>query len=344
MRTCRVINEKDLKILQQLFPLEAEADPEPDDAAASLPCEAQPAAANGAASPQSTAVSDLAPALSDATCQDVQSQPKKQQRQRKQQHKQQQQRKHLTHQLMEGKQRLRRKRPASVSADKPTAKRRVSAENPTSLADGASPVISKSAAHQPPTAVEGSKPVTRRAAIAAQRSGPAPGMCLPACGTSAASETAQDGSSTAVPDPSVFRRAAKDLTPFQRDVLSWLGLVTLGPADTIGDGECMYRAISQQLKVVTGQYTAVWAVQHSELAQTDFQQLRQDAAAEISTNESMQQLLIQDADFLLGESNSHSHTVRAQLLKKRLRSKAMSALPAVFAAVVKMTIAKGKPR
>lgn len=143
-----------------------------------------------------------------------------------------------------------------------------------------------------------------------------------------------------VPGLAVFQHAAKQLTQFQQKVLLWLGLVTLGPTDTVGDSECMYRALSQQLRMVMPEYGTSWALQHSEQAQDGFQGLRNEAAAEIGSNAWLQQYLINDSNFLLG--NSGPHPYRADILKKDMMNKTPLALPGVLAARVRSPIARGK--
>ena len=96
-----------------------------------------------------------------------------------------------------------------------------------------------------------------------------------------------------MPELVVFQRVVThgfDVMAPRAEMLEILGLVTLGPTDTVGDGECMYRALSQQLKTFTPEYGTIWGLQHTMLAQKGFQQLRQDAADEISSSSSFKTL------------------------------------------------------
>ena len=145
----------------------------------------------------------------------------------------------------------------------------------------------------------------------------------------------------AAPDLAVLQHAAKQLTDYQQAVLVWLGLVTLGPADTIDDGECIYRAVSQQLRMWMPAHGTLWALQPSEQAQDTFEGLRKEAAQEILRNKWLRQRLVSQADFLINKSSAHSQ--RSQVLKRDMKGKAPSELPRVLAARVQKTIAKGMP-
>lgn len=155
-------------------------------------------------------------------------------------------------------------------------------------------------------------------------------------GNSASSAQAE---ALAVPALAVFQRSARQLTKFQQKTLLWLGLVTLGPKDTAGDGECMYRAISQQLSMLQPERGTIWTLQHSEQAQSGFPGLRIKAAEEVSSNAWLQQRLISDSALLVSKSAANPN--HADILKKAMRRKAPSALPDVLAAKVKIPIAEG---
>ena len=61
-----------------------------------------------------------------------------------------------------------------------------------------------------------------------------------------------------------------------------LELSTKGPADTLGDGECLFRALSQAQAVVSR--GSCWAMTHSTEAQSGYLEARSIAAAEIRDN------------------------------------------------------------
>lgn len=83
----------------------------------------------------------------------------------------------------------------------------------------------------------------------------------------------------------------------------------------------------------------IWALQHSEQAQSGFPGLRMEAAEEVSSNAWLQQHLISESARLL--SKSAAHPSRADILNKAMRRKAASALPEVLAAKVKIPVAEG---
>lgn len=111
-------------------------------------------------------------------------------------------------------------------------------------------------------------------------------------------------------------------TVYQQSMLDCLGLVTLGPTDTLGDGECMFRGIAQQLAASTK--GSAWALQNSAAAQQDFGKCRNDAADEIGSNSELHQQIVGNADFVMGCAG------RKQELQKGMRRKPVTALPTVI--------------
>ena len=65
---------------------------------------------------------------------------------------------------------------------------------------------------------------------------------------------------------------------FQEKAMQQMGRGSTGPADTVGDGECLFRSFSQQQAAHNCDRGTAWAMQNSEQAQLGFAAARLRAA------------------------------------------------------------------
>ena len=86
------------------------------------------------------------------------------------------------------------------------------------------------------------------------------------------------------------------LTKEQREFCEQIGLGTRGPAGTVADAECLFRSFAQSDAMISK--GTLWAMIHSEGAQSKYAVLRHTAAAQIRGNSLIQDGLVQYAEQL----------------------------------------------
>ncbi|DBB00845.1 TPA: hypothetical protein ACH3X1_000768 [Trebouxia sp. C0004] len=117
------------------------------------------------------------------------------------------------------------------------------------------------------------------------------------------------------------------LTAEQQTFCQQMGIGSKGPADTIGDGECQFRGLSQQQSVLDGSRGTVWAMTNSHEAQSRFAQERLTAATGLENIDFLKEVIPSEyADQIL---NGRSSIARAY--KKALGGQDRSALTQVMA-------------
>ena len=151
-----------------------------------------------------------------------------------------------------------------------------------------------------------------------------------------AAKAAQRKPSPAVQLVSAFQ--SSNLTSQQQAYMQQMGLASKGPADTIGDGNCQFRALSQQQAVQDSSKGTIWAMNHSVEAQAQHASLRLTAAAELRENEILQNMIVPDhVDQVLrgGHANSAAYN-------QALGCRPTSALPYAMADKLEQLAAEGQ--
>ena len=90
------------------------------------------------------------------------------------------------------------------------------------------------------------------------------------------------------------------LTDKQKGFCDQLGLGTRGPAGTAADGECLFRSFAQSDAMISK--GTLWAMTHSEQAQSKYAVLRHTAAAQIRENSLIKDGIVQYAAQLTSDN------------------------------------------
>ena len=127
-------------------------------------------------------------------------------------------------------------------------------------------------------------------------------------------------------------------TVFQEKAMQQMGLGTTGPADTVGDGECLFRSFSQQQAAHNCDRGTAWAMQNSEQAQLGFATARLRAADALQHTPDITAKVVAHAAQILDAQC----VPNGPLLSQALGRKDVSCLPDVMAAKLRRTVAEGK--
>ena len=125
---------------------------------------------------------------------------------------------------------------------------------------------------------------------------------------------------------------------FQLLSMQQMGLGCKGPTDTAGDGECMFRAFSQQQACHDRNRGTAWAMDNSEAAQQAFGPARTAAAAEFETNPELRASVVKYAAHIL----DRACLPNGPILRKALGRHDASQLPDIMAAKVRLPAAQGE--
>ena len=117
------------------------------------------------------------------------------------------------------------------------------------------------------------------------------------------------------------------LTAFQRLSMQRMGIGTTGPASTVGDGECLFRSMSQQRAARSIDKGTVWAMSNPQQAQIDFAAQQVQAAETLQHDSDIRARVVANAAQILNPAAPN----RA-LLRKALRRQSVSCLPDFMAA------------